>query len=148
MKAMRLALFTMVALALAVEAASQTSVGDADTDRPGAIYTSLRISDPMTCASLCAADNICMAWTYRSAGACDLKAVAPDPIPARGVRSGLSARAPDFARRVTLAMQAAPISGLRDATEYAAPPLRPADDYALLGGPSTEHARLDDAGLR
>lgn len=140
MQIRRILLLSVVAFGLGVEAAAQSSLaGDADIDRPGGVYTTLRLADAPTCASLCAADGICLAWTYRADGACELKAVIPAPIVSRGARSGLSSRAPAFAHRIAVQAPAErastldiapalPVAAERDHVGLDA-------DYALLGGP-------------
>src|SRR5512147_407839 len=90
--------------AIATLARAETPlVGEQGIARPGGVYTTVRISDATQCAALCTRDSICMAWTQLDSGVCELKAVAPSPVAQSGAVSGLSPRAPDFARRVMIA---------------------------------------------
>ncbi|MGE0596601.1 MAG: PAN domain-containing protein [Hyphomonadaceae bacterium] len=143
-----------IALSIGFTAAAEAPIGDWNVDRPGAVYTSLRVDGALACAALCAEDGICMAWTLRER-TCELKAVAPAPIWAEGVVSGLSMRAPSFARRTVLTAHAAPPSAQTVATALPAN-VFPADelieplsetallnaDEALLGGPQNDNAHL------
>ncbi len=139
MQIRRILLLSVVAFGLGVEAAAQSSLaGDGDVDRPGGVYTTLRLADAPTCASLCAADGICLAWTYRADGACELKAVIPAPVASRGARSGLSSRAPAFAHLIAVQAPAERVSTMDNAP---APSISVEHehvgldaDYALLGG--------------
>ncbi len=116
-----------------------------DIARPGGVYSSMPTQDAGACARACAEDGLCMAWTF-AAGACDLKAIAPNPQAYVGAISGLSARAPAFARLVAPPPSASPPSAppldaqLRGPTtppdwRDTAAPAAPPEDYGLLGGP-------------
>jgi hypothetical protein len=127
---MRLLTLFVAALAIvAVEASAQTPlIGQTNIARPGGVYTTLSVGEPAACAQLCSEDGICMAWTFRAArdGACELKAIAASPVVEIGAISGLSSRAPDFARRLAAPAQSADAE--IDATE-------PQASDGLLGGP-------------
>ena len=71
--------------------------------RPGGVYATVSAADPAACAQACADDALCMSWTLVEAPAaplCELKAVIPPAVPDLRATSGLSARAPSFARLV------------------------------------------------
>lgn len=135
-------------------------------------YSRLAARDAAACARACAEDGICMAWTYRADGACELAAIVPATAPADAAGFGLAARAPAFAQMRPLpavpAAQtvAAPapqplaasapardLAPLQTLTPYDAPPLEPAAaefefwdepdaEMALLGGPEEDEIRL------
>lgn len=136
------------AFALAAAAAAQQPAGDWHVDRPGAVYASLRTENAEACARRCADDGICMAWSYRIDRSCDLKAVAPAPVRAEGVISGLSPRAPDFAQRIAFeplpprSAAQAPTVGASAAPRVPAPAAEMDVAAALLGGPEAEPAYL------
>ena len=122
-----------VALALGARAVAQDlEVGEEGISRPGGVYLSLRVEDAAACSRACDADGLCLAWTFLRAGACELKAVAPNRVIEPGARSGLSPRAPDFARRIMRPI--APPSPPAAVAE-AAPAPAPDPEAALLGGP-------------
>jgi len=116
--------------------AQEVLIGARDTARPGGSYATLPSADAANCARLCTADGLCMAWTQRADAMCELKAVVPAPVTMQGAISGLSARAPDFARRVAVA--AATPATAEIATEPAIEVKTTAADapseVALLGG--------------
>lgn len=133
MRAMILSLTLVFAAPAGAEA-----IGEPDTARPGGAYSAMPAADPAACALACARDALCMAWTFRpaEANACELKAVIPALRPERGATSGLSARAPAFARAPITSP--APVPGLRDRQAppaLASPALLPPGDEELLGGP-------------
>ncbi len=71
--------------------------------RPGGVYATVSVADPAACAQACADDALCMSWTLMEAPAgplCELKAVIPPAVPDLRATSGLSVRAPSFARLV------------------------------------------------
>lgn len=139
---MRLHFFLAAGAIAAVATFAQAEApiaGEQGIARPGGVYTTVRISDAMQCAQLCTRDSICMAWTQLSNGVCELKAVTPTPVAQNGAISGLSPRAPDFARRVMItAADPAPV----EAPETHVPHQAHTDaDTQLLGA-------ADDDGLR
>ena len=77
-----------------------------------------------------------MAWTQRADAACELKAVAPAPVAMAGATSGLSARAPDFARRLGIVEAASPPVEIaaEPAIEAKSPAADTPAELALLGG--------------
>lgn len=121
--------------AIAATAGAQTAlIAERDVVRPGGVYETIRTADANACARLCTEDSICMAWTHQANGACELKAVVPHPIAEAGAMSGLSPRAPDFARRVSMAELIPPPA---PTAALAAPHRRRAQndgDSQLLGG--------------
>ena len=125
--------------------AEPPAIGDANTARPGGVYVSLAAEDAVACSRLCAQDDICMAWTYREkpAQACELKAVVTPAIAEEGAISGLSRRAPDFARRLAEATAPTPPEGPPAPPSIAMTPVSTRHDASegLLGGP-------DDSTLR
>ena len=136
MLSIRFILVIAVALSAALAAAAQeVLIGERDIARPGGSYVTLAVADAAACASLCGRDGLCLAWTHRAAGMCELKAVTPPPVATLGARSGLSQRAPDFARRLPLPelAHAEPPAATIAAAE---PPMR--SEVALLGGPDPE----------
>jgi hypothetical protein len=119
--------------AITATAGAQTAlVAERDVARPGGVYETVRTADTIACARLCTEDSICMAWTHQPSGACELKAVVPHPVTETGAMSGLSPRAPDFARRLSMAELAPPPT----LAPQAAPHRRARDDgdSQLLGG--------------
>lgn len=137
----RILLFCVVGFALGVEAAAEAPVpGQSDIARRGGVYTSLSVRDPAACASACAADGLCLAWTYLPSNACELTAIASAPVVLPGARSGLSNRAPDFARRISYAPEPVALDP-NPAAARPAHPNHPAAPNAndpgdeLLGGP-------------
>lgn len=71
--------------------------------RPGGVYATVTAPDAIACAEACADDALCMSWTFMivaDGAPCELKAVIPHAVPDRRAVSGLSARAPSFARLV------------------------------------------------
>ena len=71
--------------------------------RPGGVYVVVPAAEATVCAQACEADALCMSWTYMadaSGPSCELKAVIPHTVPEMRATSGLSARAPAFARLV------------------------------------------------
>jgi uncharacterized protein (DUF1501 family) len=103
---------------------------------PGA-YEAAAAPSAQDCANRCAADGLCMSWTYADVSgdaACSLSAVAPMSPAAPGALMGLNPRAPDFARAF-LADQNAAVEKVTTAT----PPTERAeakDGQGLLGGPN------------
>jgi hypothetical protein len=129
------------------------TIGETGVSRPGGAYISTPASNAAACASQCAADNLCMAWDYASATqTCELKAVTPAPRAAEGFTSGLSARAPAFARAMSVPspptlMASAPQAAPEPAVHHAPAPDAPIATHAgedLLGGPDP----AADNGLR
>jgi hypothetical protein len=91
----------MTAAATASEPSGATM--DRGMARPGGVYANVAAPDAIACAQACADDALCMSWTFMSVaggGSCELKAVIPHPSPDVRATSGLSARAPGFARLV------------------------------------------------
>lgn len=138
---MRKALFIATVLAACAAGASAFELGYA---RPGGVYATLTDFDAQRCAQACADDGICLAWTLTPARACELKAVAPAATPQTGSISGLSSRAPAFARLVAApAPQAPPLRAAfappapaRTSTPVPARVLEEQpDETGLLGGP-------------
>ena len=95
----------IVAVSAAQAVALAPLAGQPDVAYAGGVYTRLTVEDAVACAQSCEQDGICMAWTYRDAEdeSCELKAAIGALTPDAGARSGLSSRAPDFARSVALA---------------------------------------------
>ncbi len=118
-------------LALAVPAAAgliASAYAEQRSAPPGA-YATRVATDERACANQCAADNLCMSWRYESSprGSCGLYAVA------YGGASGLSPRAPQFARLDDASGASAPASTAAPA-HVAAPKPDKIDTHALLGG--------------
>ncbi|MGE3142283.1 MAG: PAN domain-containing protein [Hyphomonadaceae bacterium] len=130
-------------LLIALFAAAGAATLEPNTARPGGAYDTLPLASAEACASACAADALCMAWTYTPAHLCELKAVAPRPAPLQGAVSGLSERAPAFTR-----LTAPPTAGKSQPQNMAEAPVAlrarlpaenpPAEDASgLLGGPQS-----------
>ncbi len=138
----RFFLFLCVALALGAPASAQKiEIGEEGVSRPGGVYMSLRGEDAAACARVCETDGLCLAWTFLEQGVCDLKAIVPARIVQRGARSGLSPRAPDFARRTAIPRASPPPTPPPPvAIETSSPTPLPIMDTegALLGGPSSD----------
>ena len=98
---MHRAIIAALAAALAISIAHAAPIGQPDYDRPGGTYVSLPSASAETCAAQCAADGLCLAWTFRSTDkSCALKAVVTPAQPLAGASSGLAPRAPGFAALV------------------------------------------------
>lgn len=128
---MRVLLLPAVTLAMAVAAFTDA--------RASGAYASAAAADAAACARRCTDDGLCVAWSYLSTGACELRANAPaTPI---GVAQGFSARAPASLREIAVAE---PADGA-NVNEDEQPSVDQADDSALqlLGG-----LEEDTTGLR
>jgi len=103
----------------------------------GGVYAALESNNAGACMRLCAEDGLCMAWAFRNAGVCELRATAPLDHGWEGASSGLSARVPASMRVVRASEPAASIAAI-ETGEKAAPqpsPLARNDPAeALLGG--------------
>lgn len=158
MRLLRVLVLTAAAAVFGVHAAAQSGpAGDADVARPGGVYNLLTTATADACASACAEDGICIAWTYLPGGACELKAVAPTPVRSIGARSGLSARTPAALRQAdAMALSQLPAApALRPQMLAESAPSAPiyggVDDSGLLGGvqddtPEPLRPRLGSAG--
>ena len=126
-------------LLFVILAAAGAATMEPNIARPGGGYDTLQLASADACASACAEDALCMAWTLTAAGQCELKAIAPHPIAANGATSGLSARAPGFARLATPQQPAAAPPELRaqlpDILATSPPSAAHDNDADLLGGP-------------
>lgn len=137
---MRLLILAAV-LAFSFEAAAQGTAGQFNTARPGAAYMSTPAADSEACARRCAEDGLCMAWTFQTSNACELHANVSAPVEAAGAYSGLSVRAPAFARTMTIgkpttAVNTPETTVTPTAETLAEAPLEEAPEVAgLLGGP-------------
>lgn len=112
----------MTAAATASEPSGATM--DRGMARPGGVYANVAAPDAIACAQACADDALCMSWTFMSVagdGSCELKAVIPHPSPDVRATSGLSARAPAFARLVGARAPFGPPLDLNGAPSDAAP---------------------------
>ena len=128
---MRALLLPALTLAMAFAAYSDA--------RASGAYASAAAADAAACARRCADDGLCVAWSYLSSGACELRANAPaTPI---GVAQGLSTRAPASLREIALVQPTA----RANVNEDEQTPATEADDVAqeLLGG-----LEEDTTGLR
>lgn len=129
---MRMLLLPALTLAMAFAAFTDA--------RASGAYASAAAADAAACARRCTDDGLCVAWSYLSTGACELRANAPaTPI---GVAQGFSSRAPASLREIA-ALEPA-VSANVDENEH--PPADLADDETtqqLLGG-----LEEDTTGLR
>jgi PAN domain len=106
MRTMILALAILAAVAVTALAQStappQVATLEQGVARPGGVYMTVPAATPNACAEACAADGLCMSWTFQSdpPQRCELKAVIPHPVRDPLAVSGLAARAPAFARLV------------------------------------------------
>lgn len=128
-----------------------TAIAAAPAGASGA-YTQVLTSDAPACARACADDGICMAWTFRNGGACELTAIAPSQAPGGTLAFGLSPRAPAFAQMRALTQVAAAQASAEPTAQTLVPQaLTPApievglapvaaeeDALVLLGGPEDE----------
>jgi hypothetical protein len=139
------ALFSLAVLLLA-QAGAAWAVGEANTARPGATYSTVRSDSAAGCEQLCAGDTICMAWSFR-ANSCELKATIPASVAQEGASSGVSIRAPAHLRvrhEAPPASASAPATAAEIVLEADAPAAGVGEDeisLALLGGPEPEGLR-------
>jgi|CXWL01.1.fsa_nt_gi hypothetical protein len=139
---LRLNVFLIAAAFATSAAAQQVLISERDIARPGGSYATLAIADAGACEALCARDTLCLAWTYRADAMCELKAVIPPPVAVAGAHSGLSARAPEFARAIALPeLAAAPAPQELAVAATLTRPDTPTE-MALLGGPTEDALRL------
>ena len=137
MLSFRATLISLVLCATAATAwAQEALIGARDTARPGGSYATLPSADAAACARLCTGDGLCMAWTQRADAMCELKAVVPAPVSLAGATSGLSARAPEFARRLAVAetTPTQPQIAAEPAADVKIAAAGTPDELALLGG--------------
>lgn len=137
MLTLRATLIAVVLCATAAGALAQEAlIGARDTARPGGAYATLPSADAANCARLCTTDGLCMAWTQRPDAMCELKAVVPAPVAMLGATSGLSVRAPDFARRLEVAEAASVPAEIaaEPAVETTNSAVDAPGEIALLGG--------------
>jgi hypothetical protein len=126
------ALFLPAAVAICVVAPEANAAAGA--------FASIAARDAAECARLCADDRLCIAWSFRPEGSCELRATAPaEPA---GAAYGLSFRAPDALRHAPASSPAASPRARAAEVEAA---VRPEDDVSqlLLGG-----LEQDATGLR
>jgi NADPH:quinone reductase-like Zn-dependent oxidoreductase len=141
------ALFPLAVLLIA-QAGAAWAVGEANTARPGATYSTTAADDAAACEQLCADDTICMAWSFRE-NSCDLKATVPSSVAQGGATSGVSTRARAFLRaryEAPAAAASTPATAAEAVLEAdgPAPIANPEEDdvsLALLGGPEPEDLR-------
>lgn len=136
-------LFPVLVLLIA-QAGAAWAVGEANTARPGATYSTVEADDAAACERVCADDTICMAWSFQE-NSCQLKATVPAEVARSGAVSGVSARAPGWLRIRHEAPPAPAAPALVEETAVEAEPSSFQEDdvsLALLGGPEPE------AGLR
>lgn len=68
-----------------------------DVGATGGVYTLVPARDAAACARACTDDSLCVAWTFQTNGACELRATVPASQP-QGAAFGLSSRAPSSLR--------------------------------------------------
>lgn len=78
-------------LLIAAIAAAAVALSAFDAPRESGAYSSVPAQNTEACAQICAADTLCMAWTYAQ-NACALRATVPANMSL--ANAGLSARAP------------------------------------------------------
>jgi hypothetical protein len=103
----------------------------------GGAYAAVESHDAGACMRLCAEDSLCMAWAFRNAGVCELRATAPLDLGWEGAASGLSARVPASMRGVRASEPAAPTAAIETGEKSAPQPsplARNDPAEALLGG--------------
>ncbi len=141
--------FHTVFITAAIAACSLAAVGaPARAANQAGAYQTLSAANAAACARSCEEDGLCIAWTFADS-ACSLSAVAPQQ-PASVITSGLSTRAPSFARAQAElrhveqpAVLEAPVTPPLEAQQA---PTRAQMTYeeaslALLGGPEDEALR-------
>lgn len=140
-----LALSLITAAAMAAGVLNAPAAEERGVARPGGAFAVLDVTDPAACMRACAADGLCMAWTYLPGGVCELKAVVPAAVVRPDAVSGLSARAP----------ASLPSAALPDSAPPEPPPASPArpsalvlNEPALLGGPAENALRPRLGGPR
>lgn len=140
------ALFPLAVLLIA-QAGAAWAVGEANTARPGATYSTAEADSAAACERLCAEDTICMAWSFR-ANSCELKATVPSSVAQESATSGVSSRAPGYlrVRYEAPAPVAVPAAAAEMVPEADAPvPTASIEEddvsVALLGGPEPEDLR-------
>lgn len=129
--------YALSALGLLIAAAFASEQG---VSRPGGVYLTMPMASAEACSAACSDDNLCMAWSFAMAErACELKAIAPAPVRAEGVVSGLSQRAPAFVRVEAAPIEAPAPMPPEPPTERLAPTTLArasvGSDDELLGGP-------------
>jgi hypothetical protein len=135
---MRALLPATVLLTALAGASLQARASDEAAPARGAFATQ-EAADVSACQHLCAEDALCMAWTFRETGVCELRAVVPPDAPGPGSISGVSARAPATMRRPMAVTQ--PPAQPKTQPAPAALARNDAAD-ALLGGPQATDLSL------
>lgn len=123
----------VVSIVAAIAAALTLSAFDAP--RAAGAYSSLPSENSEACARMCAADTLCMSWSYAE-NLCALRANVPQNMSAV---SGLSSRAPQILRQAATRAPSDPIPAAP--AVLSAPPSSPRavepveTAMLLLGGP-------------
>ena len=125
-------------LSIVAAMAATLALAAFDAPRAAGAYSSQPTENSEACARMCAADTLCMSWSY-SENLCALRANVPQNLPA--ATQGLSSRAPQ-ALRPSTAAQAPSIATAPPAISTSAHAARPAEPVEtamlLLGGPDQE----------
>ena len=125
-------------LSIVAAMAASLALAAFDAPRAAGAYASQPTENSEACARMCAADTLCMSWSYAE-NLCALRANVPQNLPA--ATSGLSSRAP-LALRPGAPAQAPFLSTAPPAVSTSASTARPAEPVEtamlLLGGPDEE----------
>lgn len=109
-----------------------------DAPRAAGAYSSLPTANGEACARMCAADTLCMSWSYAE-NLCALRANVPQNM---SPVSGLSARAPQILRQAVTSAPSEPIPAAPAVLSASPPSPRAAEPVEtamlLLGGPDEE----------
>ena len=109
--------------------------------RASGAYASAAAADAAACARRCSDDGLCVAWSYLSTGACELRANAPaTPI---GVAQGFSSRVPASLRQIAVVEPPASVANVNEDEHPSADLADDETTQQLLGG-----REEDTSGLR
>lgn len=122
-------------LSIVAAMAATLAIAAFDAPRAAGAYSSQPTENSEACARMCAADTLCMSWSYAE-NLCALRANVPQNLPA--ATQGLSSRAPQALRPSTAAEAPSIATGSPPAISTSTPGARPAEPVEtamLLGGP-------------
>lgn len=113
---------TILAALITAQIGAAWALGDINTARPGATFSTVEAESAGSCERLCVQDTLCMAWSFHD-NLCELKAVVPAAVAQDGAISGVSARAPASLRRQARIRETTIVAALE--TSALAPPVEP-----------------------
>jgi hypothetical protein len=133
-------------ISIAAAMAAALALAAFDAPRAAGAYSSQTAENSEACARMCAADTLCMSWSYAE-NLCALRANVPQSMSVAA--SGLSPRAPQALRQTANAAPAQSTAATPPAIAALVPTARSAEPVEtamlLLGGPDEE---LDGAVRR